>query len=89
MMTTLETPPSRQYHPGQFKVGVDPRRYRNGRKKGARSRTPNLLRALVQAAELHGSDGCGRDGLAGYLHLVRTKHPELVLPDPVTLERFR
>lgn len=51
----------------QPKIGRNRGNAGKGRPKGAPNKTTALLReAILAAAELHGSDGQGKDGLIGY-----------------------
>ena len=61
---------------GRFKKGEDPRRGR-GRPKGSRNLvTPEMRKAIIEAAEMVGSDGKGKGGLTGYLvRLARMENP--------------
>lgn len=48
----------------------------NGRPKGALNKTTNILKeAILLAAEQRGSDGAGKDGLAGYCQFLAEKEP--------------
>lgn len=48
-----------------------------GRRLGSKNRIPlDLKRAIIAAAEAHGSDGAGAEGLTGYLFHLADKHPK-------------
>jgi len=57
----------------RFKKG-DPKR--GGREKGTKNKLTVLLKdAILQAAELEGSDRHGKGGLVGFLRMYSRKHP--------------
>jgi hypothetical protein len=65
-----------------------------GRPKGALNKTTSLLKeAILLAAEQQGSNGAGKDGLAGYCQFLAEKEPRAfaqllgkVLPMQVALD---
>jgi hypothetical protein len=67
-----------------------------GRPKGALNKTTSILKdAILMAAEQRGSDGLGKDGLAGYCQFLADKQPRAfaqllgkVLPMQVALTTF-
>lgn len=59
----------------RFKKG-DPRPEGAGRQKGSKNKLTVLLKdAILQAAELEGSDRHGKGGLVGFLRMYSRKHP--------------
>jgi hypothetical protein len=76
-------PAERPRKPGTFVKGFDPRRDTSNlinpprRQPGSPNAiTRDLKRGIIDAAERHGSDGKGTDGLTGYLFHLAGKHPK-------------
>ena len=63
---------------GKFAKGHEKR---GGRKKGQQNKmTRDLKHATLRAAEMHGSDGEGLDGLIGYLFFLAKTEPKSFAP---------
>jgi hypothetical protein len=69
-MSDVQQQPERQYLPHQFKPGHE-KIPGSGRRPGQQARYTRLLKeAVMEAAELEGSDGEGKDGLIGLLRRI-------------------
>ena len=74
-MQTAETKMGpKKRHAGMFKPGHKPKATRQPGQ--ANRMTRDIKQGIVDAAEMHGSDGKGKDGLTGYLFHLAKKHPK-------------
>jgi len=63
----LEKPKGYRAGKTSFKKG-QPKPFKGGRAKGTKNKIPTLLKeCIIAAAEIHGNDGKGKDGLTGFL----------------------
>ena len=76
-MTSTSSDQAHRERNGTFKKG---HKKQGGRKRGApNAMTRELEQLILGAAEKIGSDGQGKDGLAGYFVYLGLEHPELYL----------
>ena len=72
MTDMQENAPTKEYEPWQFRPGNPDGRA--GRPKGSQNRYTKLLKeAVIEAAELEGFDGKGKDGVVGLLRKICKK----------------
>jgi hypothetical protein len=61
------------FKPGRKKTG--------GRQAGVRNKTTReMMEAIMDALEVVGSDGAGKDGVVGYMKMIAEKNPRALLP---------
>jgi hypothetical protein len=65
--------------PGTFAKGHDPRRVipLERKPKGPNKIARDLKKGIMDAAERHGEDGLGTNGIEGYCFLLASKHPKI------------